>query len=86
MSKEEPRYSVIAFYPNGPDYEKDRQIEKAAKRESDGAGTDLSSGERDISFSFFRKNTAEAAANRIKAMKGVRVEMYDTKADQPIAI
>ena len=86
MSREEPRYALYAFYMGGLDTDKDAAIEKAAKRESDGSGMDLSDGERDMSFSFFRKSTAEAAAKRVKAIKGVRVELRDIKDDKDIPI
>ena len=86
ISREEPRYSLFAFYRGGLNSAKDKAIEKAAKRTSDGSGMSLSDGERDLSFSFFRKNTAEAAARRVQDIKGVRVELRDIKENKDISI
>tara|TARA_B100001778_G_scaffold334952_2_gene349486 strand:- start:12608 stop:12862 length:255 start_codon:yes stop_codon:yes gene_type:complete len=84
MSDKEPRYTLNAFYEGYDPDGKDKQIEKAAKRGSDGAGYGL--GERDMSFSFHTKPAATGAAKRIQAIRGVRVELRDDKADKDIPI
>lgn len=86
MSDKEPRFTLTAFYMGGLDSEKDRAIEKAAKRTSDGAGMALGDGERDMSFSFHTKPSATGAAKRIQAIRGVRVELRDDKTDKDIPI
>lgn len=51
----------------------DKEICKAAgKSYSAGSGYDFGTGERDLEFDFKRKNSAIAAAKRIKKIRGVK--------------
>lgn len=84
MSKKEPRYTLSAFYDGYDPEGKDIQIERAAKRSSDGAGFGF--GERDLGFSFSHRRSAIDAAARIKKIKGVRVELFDEKDEKEIPV
>jgi len=71
-------FSVNVSYP-GFDREYDNAIHKAAKRFSDGGGYDFSAKRRDVSFYFVRKNAADNAVKRLRAMRpkkrGTRVSV-----------
>ena len=66
------RFDLEVFY-RGFDSAKDKAIEKAARRPSEGSGMMLVSGLRDMNFGFRSEASALKAAYRIaKAVRGVR--------------
>ena len=77
-------YRVYVYYPT----KKlgwgslDGQIRKAAGRREDGAGTMISTGVRDLDFSFKRKDAAQRAVKRLRKVKGVRkVKLHQDPVD-----
>jgi hypothetical protein len=63
-------YTVIAEYRGLPDHDRDFEIEKVARKTSDGSGYGF--GKRDMGFTFASKRGAENAIQRIKKLAGVR--------------
>lgn len=61
-------FEVLCVY-RGLGGELDEKLEKLAKREIDGSGTDWSDEIRDLSFEFKTEAQAVAAAKRIKAAR-----------------
>jgi hypothetical protein len=76
-------YRVVAYYPT----KKlgwgalDGKIRKAAGRREAGAGTALSTGIRDLDFTFKVKAAAERAVKRLRKVKGVRKVRLHTIKD-----
>jgi hypothetical protein len=84
MSEKEPRYNVVAMYRNRDTEAMDKHIEKVAKRKSSGSGFGMDG--RDLSFWYHRRASAIDAYERIKNIRGVRCEIWDTKTGEKIAV
>ena len=56
----------------------DKKFETLLRKESDGAGTNLQTGWRDIDFNYKQKAAADRAVEKIKALelRGVKVKVY----------
>ncbi len=70
------RITVEAIYnynKYGLDHDKDDRIRKAAKRADDGSGVGF--GERDITFTFYRRDAAQRAVERMRKIRGVRAKV-----------
>ena len=52
-------YLIVEAVYRGDKYARQPAIIKAAKRIDDGSGTDLTTGEHDITFSFYQRPAAE---------------------------
>ncbi len=73
------RFDLEVFY-RGLDGRKDKAVEKAARRPSEGSGMVLMSGLRDMNFEFKTEGSALVAAARIKkAVRGVRCMLRSCK-------
>ena len=70
---------VEALFRGSPGHRLDAELPARAGLAEDGAGTDLSSGLRDMTWSFTSVRDAEEVARRLRGARGVRVTVNDTR-------